>query len=124
MVFANTSELFPAGPMGDQLKLMLQPHALPLSAIRRRALEKLKLKPRRLGISFDPSDRTALEHRTRHTHRVKECIHRARALESYLFLAEPRNQLQGAVETPITSARLLKRDQVRRIGVEGQCGSR
>jgi hypothetical protein len=33
-----------------------------LHAIRRLALEKLRLRPSRIGISFDPSDRAALEH--------------------------------------------------------------
>ena len=39
-----------------------RPHTLPLLAIRRLALEKLGLTPHRIGISFDPSDRTVLEH--------------------------------------------------------------
>jgi hypothetical protein len=42
--------------------MFVRPHKLPLHAIQRRALEKLGLRPRRIGISFDPSDRTALEH--------------------------------------------------------------
>jgi hypothetical protein len=43
--------------------MFMRPHTLPsLHAIGRLALEKLRLRPRRTGVSFDPSDRTALEH--------------------------------------------------------------
>jgi hypothetical protein len=45
-----------------QEMMFVRPHKLPLRAIRRRALEKLRLRRRRIGISFDPSDRTALAH--------------------------------------------------------------
>jgi hypothetical protein len=43
--------------------IFMRPHTLPsLHAIRRLSLEKLRLRPRRIGISFNPSDCTALEH--------------------------------------------------------------
>jgi hypothetical protein len=42
--------------------MFVRPYKLPLRAIERRALEKLGMRPRRAGISFDPSDRTVLEH--------------------------------------------------------------
>jgi hypothetical protein len=64
MVLASAKDYFRAGSMvAQQPKLMfMRPHTLPLHAIQRLALEKVRLRPRRIGISFDPSDRTALEH--------------------------------------------------------------
>jgi len=42
--------------------MFVRPYKLPFRAITRRALERLWLRPRRIGISFDPSDRTVREH--------------------------------------------------------------